>query len=243
MSLALVTGGARRLGATIAAYLHGRGFDVIVHVRQSRDDGAALVEELNGRRPGSAELCVVDLAAPEAVGGLAAVVGERPLALLVNNASQFVPQALGTVTAEGWSHTLDTNLGAPFLLVQVLADALRRGGGSVVNLTDAAPALPDYVPYAVSKLALEELTRLLALRLAPTVRVNAVAPGAILWPEGAADWDAGQRQAFLAQIPLERLGREDDIAAAVGFLADASYITGQVLCVDGGLRARQARGL
>lgn len=230
---ALITGGAGPIGAVITRTLHAARYDVIVHHRRSAAQAQALVDELNRARPNSAEVAYADLAVADAVRELAArVAANGPLALPVNNASAYFPAPLGARGDEAWRVLLDVNAAAPLLLAEGLGDALSKARGSVVNITDAAPGVRDYEIYALSQAALTAATRLLARRLAPRVRVNAVAPGAISWPE---DWSAEARAAFLARVPLERLGTPEAVAEAVLFLARADYITGQVLAVDGGL--------
>ncbi len=160
------------------------------------------------------------------------VASRGPLAVLVNNASLFIPTPPGQISQERWHLLLDVNAGAPLALMEGLQAALAAARGSVVNITDAASGGPGYEVYGVSKAALTALTRMLARRLAPRVRVNAVAPGAISWPE---DWSRETCDAFLAQVPLARPGTPEDVAQAVVFLAGSGYVTGQVLAVDGGL--------
>lgn len=230
---ALITGGAGHIGAAITRALHAGGYDVIVHHRRSATVGEALIAELNALRPDSAELMRADLAVLDAAREMARQVAARgPLALLVNNASEFTPTPPGEIRSEDWRRLLDLNAGAPLLLIEGLRAVLAVADGSVVNITDAAPSVPGYEIYAVSQAALTALTRLMSRRLAPTVRVNAVAPGAVSWPR---DWSTEARDAFLSRVPLGRLGTAQAIAEAVVFLAGADYVTGQVLAVDGGL--------
>jgi pteridine reductase len=239
--VALVTGAARRIGAAIARRLHAGGHDLALHHLHSATDMAALAGELERARPGSVQVLRADLRQfdrlPELV---AATVGRfGRLDALVNNASNFQPTPLGTVTPQQWDDLFAVNARAPFFLAQAAAPHLRAAGGAIVNLADvyAGRPLRDHAPYSAAKAALVSLTRALALELAPRVRVNAVAPGAILWPEQ--DPSVDTQQAILAATALGRTGTPEDIAAAVVWLlsADAAYVTGQVLHVDGG-RAR-----
>ena len=236
--VALVTGAARRIGASIARRLHAAGYDLALHHFRSEADAAALAAGLDASRPGSVQLLQADLRAfdrlPELV---AATVGRHGrLDALVNNASGFHPTPLGTVTPQQWEDLFATNARAPFFLAQAAAPHLRAARGAIVNLADvyAGRPLPAHAPYSAAKAALVSLTRALALELAPRVRVNAVAPGAILWPEQGQDPAA--RQAILDATALGRPGTPEDIASAVHWLlsADAAYVTGQVLHVDGG---------
>lgn len=236
--VALVTGAARRIGAAIARRLHASGYDLALHHLHSTSEMTALAAELESARAGSVRVLQADLGQfdrlPELV---AATVGRfGRLDALVNNASSFHPTPLGTVTPDQWDDLFSINARAPFFLAQAAAPHLRAAAGAVVNLTDvyAGRPLPGHAPYSAAKAALVSLTRALALELAPQVRVNAVAPGAILWPEqGQPD---AARQAILDATALGRTGAPEDIAAAVHWLlsADAAYVTGQVLHVDGG---------
>ena len=234
----LVTGAARRIGAAIAHRLHAGGCYLALHHLQSGTDMVALADKLERARPGSVHVLQADLREfdrlPELV---AATVGRfGRLDGLVNNASNFYPTPIGAATPQQWDDLFAVNARAPFFLAQAAAPHLRATRGAIVNLVDvyASRPLPGHAPYSAAKAALVSLTRALALELAPQVRVNAVAPGAILWPEQDAS-TAGQ-QAILAATALGRTGTPGDIAAAVQWLlsTDAGYVTGQVLHVDGG---------
>ncbi|PCC73964.1 pteridine reductase [Nannocystis exedens] len=238
MPLALVTGGAVRLGAATSKALAAAGFDVVVHARRSLAEAEALVQELRdlGRQ---AAVAVADLATPDGPGELAAQVRERSgaLDLLVNNAARYEHLAFEAITRERLEAMLAVNLRAPFLLTQALLPALRAASGCVVNITDMAVSHPYTVTHAfshylASKAALEQLTRAWALELGPQVRVNAVAPGPVAMAGETTD---EQRQDILRRTPLRREGSPEDIARAVVFLATAPYVTGQTLRVDGGL--------
>lgn len=236
--VALVTGAALRLGAAIAKRLHNDGFRVLVHYRRSRAPAEALVRTLNGRQADSAALVAGDLAdatVPEALAADTLAAFGR-CDLLVNNASSFYPTAIGAVGAADWDELVGSNLRGPFFLAQALAPALADQDGSIVNIADihASRPLRGYAVYSIAKAGLVMMTQALARELAPAVRVNAVAPGAILWPEDeSSDWSR-QRQQVEANIPLQRTGAPEDIADAVAYLAQARYVSGQVLAVDGG---------
>ncbi|MCC5047457.1 pteridine reductase [Xanthomonas campestris] len=235
----LITGAARRIGAQIATTLHGAGYRVALHAHRSGDALAARVAALCAQRAGSACALQADLRMPEAPAQLvdACVAAFGRLDAVVNNASAFYPTVLGEATAAQWDELFAVNARAPFFIAQAAVAQLRTHHGAIVNLTDlhAEQPMRQHPLYGASKSALEMLTRSLALELAPQVRVNAVAPGAILWPEdGKAD---AAKQALLARTPLARIGTPEEVAEAVRWLLDdASFITGHTLRVDGGRR-------
>ncbi len=235
--VALVTGAARRIGAVIARTLHSHGADVAIHYRGSADEAGALVEEFNAARADSAAAFAADLTDVAAIEQLAAQVTSwrNRLDVLVNNASSFYPTPAGTITEAQWNDLVGTNLKAPLFLSQAALPALRAAGGVIVNIVDVHSTHPlrDHPVYGPAKAGLAMLTRSLAKDLAPDVRVNGVSPGAILWPEN--DMDEDTRAAILKQVPLARPGDPADIAGAVLFLVrDATYVTGQVIAIDGG---------
>jgi pteridine reductase len=235
--VALVTGGARRIGAAIVRRLHAEGMNVALHYHTSRDDARALCDELNSLRPASAQPFEADLREPVAIGELVDSVTNAfaRLDVLVNNASSFFATPMGSIDDAAYRELLDTNLRAPLLLTQAAVPRLQETGGCIVNITDiyASKPLSNHAPYCAAKAGLTMLTRSLALDLAPDIRVNAVAPGAILWPDSDSGGD--DREAVIAQIPLKRTGDPEEIAEAVVFLVrDALYMTGQVIKVDGG---------
>lgn len=238
--VALVTGGARRIGAAIARSLHAQGMRLAVHYRTSERDAHLLMGELNEARPDSAVLICSDLSDVAKVRrtALDAVSAFGRLDLLVNNASRYPGPAFGAAEETAWDACMAVNLKAPFFLCQAAAPALREQRGSIVNIGDvyAGRPLSRAAVYSAAKAALVSLTRSLAAELAPEVRVNAVSPGAILWPDG--DTDEIGHQRLLSRIPMRRAGDPEDIARAVVYLArDAGYVTGQVLTVDGGRSA------
>jgi pteridine reductase len=233
----LVTGAARRVGAAIVRHLHATGCDIALHFHRSHDEARALAEALNAQRADSALAVAADLADVAACASLVerAVAHFGRLDGLVNNASAFYPTPLGRITAAQWDELFAANARAPLFLAQAAAGPLRDRSGAIVNLADiyAERPLREHVVYGMAKAALVMATRALALELAPEVRVNAIAPGAILWPDaGKPDDDV---RALLARVPLARQGEAEDIAEAVRWLLfDARYTTGQVLRVDGG---------
>jgi pteridine reductase len=235
--VALITGAARRLGAAISRYLHAAGYDVFLHYRHSAEDMHVLIADLNAMRANSAIAWAADLAEydrlPELVARTVGHFGR--LDALVNNASAFSPTPLGTITPADWDAQFLINARAPILLAQAAAPHLKAAHGAIVNLTDiyAERPLRDHLVYGMSKAALLAGTRALALELAPEVRVNAIAPGAILWPEDGKT--EASKAALLARTPLGRIGTPQEIAEAVRWLLQgATYTTGQVIRVDGG---------
>ncbi len=235
--VALITGAARRIGAAIARRLHGDGYNLGLHYRRSQAEMDALLAELNGLRPGSAISLQADLAEfdrlPELVAKTVGHFGR--LDALVNNASGFYPTPIGTATPSQWDELFASNARAPLFLSQAAAPHLRAAHGGIVNLADihGEKPLANHPIYCMAKAALLMLTKSLATDLAPEVRVNAIAPGAILWPDHHSDQAA--QAAMLARTPLPRMGTPEDIAGVVSWLlGDASYVTGQTIHVDGG---------
>jgi len=234
----LITGGAKRVGAAICRRLHGAGANLMLHYRESAGEARLLQAELNHQRKDSVALIQADLLD---VAKLHSLVDQTMqsfgrLDALVNNASSFFQTPVGEITADQWEDLIGTNLRAPLFLVQAAAPALKKSQGAVVNITDihAERPLKNYVVYSVAKAGLVGLTRSLARELAPEVRVNAVAPGPILWPDDDA-FDELSRQRIISHTPLKREGTPDDIAKAVHFLlAEATYVTGETINVDGG---------
>ncbi len=235
----LVTGGAKRVGAAICRRLHAAGANLAIHYRASVAEAEALRDELNAVRAGSA-LCVqadlLDVAAlPHLVRATVQHFGR--LDALVNNASSFYAATLAETNEAHWHDLLGTNLKAPLFLAQAAAAELRRCHGAIVNIVDIHAERPmhGHLLYSVAKAGLVALTKGLAQELAPYVRVNAVAPGVILWPEDGGWEDEEKRRKIVAHTLLKREGEPDDIARTVTFLiGDAPYITGQIIAVDGG---------
>ena len=239
----LITGGAKRVGRVIAGMLHGAGANVVIHYRSSRKEAQALADALNEVRPSSAVLAQADLLQTGELAGLvrAAVDTFGGLDVLVNNASSFYPTAVGEISEVAWADLIGTNLKAPLFLAQAAAGELRKTHGCIINITDihAERPMKSYVVYSIGKAGLAAATRSLAHELGPEVRVNAVAPGPIMWPEDDPNFDTTERERIVEHTLLKRAGDPTDIARAVRFLAmEAPYVTGQVINVDGGRSAR-----
>ncbi len=234
----LITGGGKRVGAAICRRLHAAGANVMLHYRASAGEARLLQAELNHDRPDSVALIQADLLDHSKLASLVDQTQNRfgKLDALVNNASSFYPTPVGEITAADFEDLVGTNLRAPLLLAQAAAPLLRKSQGAIVNITDihADRPLRNYVVYSVAKAGLVGLTRALARELAPEVRVNAVAPGPILWPDEEL-FDELARQRIISSTPLKREGVPEDVAKAVHFLlADAPYVTGETINVDGG---------
>ena len=234
----LITGGAKRVGAATCRRLHSAGANLMLHYRVSAGEARLLQAELNHQRKDSVALIQADLLD---VAKLPAMVEQTVqsfgrLDALVNNASSFFQTPVGEITAAAWEDLIGTNLRAPLFLSQAAAPALKKSQGAIVNITDihAERPLKNYVVYSVAKAGLVGLTRSLARELAPEVRVNAIAPGPILWPDDES-FDELSRQRIISHTPLKREGTPEDIAKAVHFLlAEATYVTGETINVDGG---------
>ena len=240
MAGVLITGGAKRLGAATARRFHAAGYRIHLHCFTSSSDAQDLIDTLNKDRPQSAFIYQADLTSINQVQGLcASVLKQDPeLSVVVNNASTFFPTPMGNVTDDQWQQLFDVNTKAPFFIVQALSECLKRQQGCVINFADIHGIRPlaNHAVYSSAKASVIAMTKALALDLAPDIRVNAVAPGAILWPEHAAPSDTA---ALLEKVPMGRLGTVEDIANTVLFLAQSPYITGQILPVDGGRTLHQ----
>lgn len=233
----LITGGAKRVGAYCVRYLHAQGANIILHYRNSKNEAQALAKELNDLRADSVRIYQAQLQDINALQKLADVAEQAwgGVDVLINNASAFYATEIAEATESQWDDLLASNLKSPFFLIQALAPGLSKRQGCVVNIVDihAERGLPGFPVYSISKAGLAALTKILAKELAPQIRVNAVAPGAILWPEHESDEQ--QKQEIRAKVALQRTGCPDDIAKAIAYLIyDAEYMTGQVLTVDGG---------
>ncbi len=239
---ALITGAAARLGATTTRYLHAAGANVVIHYRNSADKATALRDELLAVRAGSAIVAQGDLNEPQSWETLVAesksINGH--LDILINNASSYYPTPVGEATPEQWDDLVGSNARAPFFLAQAAAEALRERRGCIVNMVDIHADRPnaDHPIYCMAKAANAMMVKALARDLAPDVRVNGIAPGAALWPEGyLADAD---KQEILKRIPMGEPAGAEQIAEAVMFMVTGPhYITGQILAVDGGRSVQQ----
>jgi pteridine reductase len=236
----LVTGAAQRIGAAIASVAHSAGYRTAIHYRSSEKQARHLVSVLNEKRPASAISIQGDLSDTTDCLAIVADCIEQfgRLDALINNASEFFPTPLGHIDRQAIDKTFSANVYAPLFLTQAAACELRRRQGVVINIVDiyASKVHPEHPVYCASKAALAMLTRSLAVECAPEVRVNGVAPGAILWPEGDAALSDASIAERLKQIPLQKIGSADQIASAVLYLCsdDAAFITGQILSLDGG---------
>jgi len=233
----LITGAAKRIGASCARVLHAEGCNIFLHYRSSKQEVHALFEELNASREGSVKMMQADLLDINQLTMLVKEIRDSwgRLDVLVNNASAFYPRQVDDVTEQEWDDLLGSNLKAPFFLSQKLADLLVINKGCIVNIIDihAERGLKGYPVYSIAKAGLAAMTKVLAKELGPEIRVNGVSPGAVLWPE--ADMSEQQKEEILQRVALKRTGAPEDIAKAVKFLIkDAGYITGQIITVDGG---------
>ena len=230
----LVTGAARRIGAYIARAFHARGFRVIIHHNQSSEAAESLEHEFNSFRNESAKVFRADLCDTSQLDTLLAAIKDsfNRIDVLVNNAASFISTETKTTDLDKFDEIIKLNLRAPYYLAQSLAERLQRSRGAIVNITDLYAKFPavGYAVHCASKAGLESLTRSLALELAPDVRVNAIAPGAILWVDGHPE-----NSELVQRTPLKRVGTGNEIANAAVFLAcDATFMTGQILTIDGG---------
>ena len=233
----LITGGARRVGATIARTLHAAGANLVVHYRNSAKDAEALIGELNAARKGSAASFQADLLDLDKLHELSAYAVGRfgALDVLINNASTFYPTPIGKITPEAWDDLMGSNLKAPLFLSQTAAPALKKSRGLIINIVDihALRPLRDYTVYCCAKAGLHMLTRSLAKEFGPEIRVNGISPGPVMWPEHGGDEAA--REKIIQRTILQKMGTPEDIArTALFFAASAPFVTGQILAVDGG---------
>jgi pteridine reductase len=235
----LITGGAKRVGAAICRELHKAGARLMIHYRSSAFEAHALQAELNLRRPNSVAIIQADLINIEILPSLVSETLNHfgRMDVLINNASSYFPTELGEIDEAHWFDLMGSNLKAPLFLSQAAAVELRKNNGCIVNITDMHIERPKkgYIVYSMAKAGLVTLTKSLAHELAPEVRVNAVAPGPVLWPEDNPQFNEEYRQRVINQTLLKRIGEGNDVAKAVKFLIyDAPFVTGHVLAVDGG---------
>ena len=233
----LITGAAKRVGKEMALSFFKKGWNIIIHFNSSIEDAQSLADEMNAQRKNSAFIIQANLDNAEDVLKLA----ETALSLsgridgLINNASTFYPTPMGSFSEEHWEALMGSNLKAPLFLTQFLCETLRKNKGFIINITDinVNKALTNHSIYLAAKSGLQKITQSLAKELAPDIRVNAIAPGAILEPPNVT-WTKEQKDNIIKLIPMSRMGNEKDIADAAIYLSEAEYVTGQVLNVDGG---------
>lgn len=239
MKTALITGGAARIGAQIAKTLHKNDFNIIIHCNQSKDKAQLLCDELNLLKEKSAKVVVGNLNNIDSINTI--VESIESIDLLVNNASVFYPLSVDESDSENWDNILDVNLKAPFFLSKGLSQKLNSSEGSIINIIDihADRPLKKHSVYNISKAGLKMLTLTLAKELAPSIRVNGVSPGSILWPQEGAEISESDKNIMLERIALKRQGSPQDIADTVLFLANSNYLTGQIINVDGGRTLNQ----
>lgn len=236
---ALITGGSKRIGKSISEYFHAQGFNIALHYNHSYIEATKLSNSLNKKRNNSCKIFKADLTQEEIVYDfIKGILKEySDLKVLINNASSFYPTPIESVSLENWHDLSFTNLVSPIILIKGLKDLLNKNAGCIINISDAmaSKGINKFSLYSAAKAGLETITKSFAKELSPHIRVNAIAPGAILWPELQESDDGNQKKSILDSIPLGRTGDAQDIAAAAYFLSQSLYMTGQVINVDGGL--------
>ena len=234
---ALITGGAKRIGATTSKYLHQKGFNIILHYNNSKLEAENMIGELNKIRKNSCFVLQADFNSEASVSKLVEKVSgiTETLDVLINNASSFYPTPIDKASLDDWKDLTNTNVTTPLFLIQALLIHLKSVNGCVVNITDSLVknGIEQFSLYSGAKSALEGITKSLAKELAPDVRVNAIAPGAILWPDDK-DLSDSEKESILKKVAMERIGKPEDIASTIFFLTESKYITGQIINVDGG---------
>ena len=232
-----ITGAAKRIGKEIALCFSEMGWNIIIHYNSSKNDAQVLADEINGINPDSAITVQGNLDVKEDVEKVINEVrdGFPTIDLLINNASTFYPTPIEDISEEHWDKLVGSNLKGPLFLIKGLKDKLKESKGSIINITDTnlSKGVANYSIYSAAKAGLESITKGLARELAPDIKVNAIAPGAMLEPPDVT-WTEEQKSKVISSIPLNRMGSEKDIAEAVKFLAKSNYITGQIIKVDGG---------
>jgi len=235
-TVSFITGSAKRIGAHTAKYLHALGSNIVIHCNVSRLEAENLCNELNSIREKSAMLVQGDLAELTNIEriGQQAIDSFGRLDVLINNASSFYPTPIGSITQQDWQNLVGSNMQGPLFLSQYCAQALNKQHGCIINMVDihATKPLKAHTLYCMAKSALVTMTQSLALELAPNIRVNGIAPGAILWPDTPMNDE--DKQQILDHVPAGRLGTMQDIAHAIKFLIEADYVSGQIIAVDGG---------
>jgi pteridine reductase len=232
-----ITGAAKRIGKEIALTFKELGWNIIIHYNSSKKDADDLANEINKDNPNSAKTVQGNLDIKEDVQKILSEVSETfpSIDVLVNNASTFYPTPIDEISEDHWERLIGSNLKGPLFLIQGLKDQLKSSKGSIINITDTnlSKGVPNFSIYSAAKAGLEAITKGLARELAPDIKVNAIAPGAMLEPPDVT-WTEEQKNKVIENIPLNRMGSEKDIADAVSFLARSEYITGQIIKVDGG---------
>lgn len=232
-----ITGAAKRIGKEIALTFKELGWNIIIHYNSSKKDADDLADQINKDNPNSAKTVQGNLDIKEDVQKILSEVSEAfpSVDLLVNNASTFYPTPIDEISEDHWEKLVGSNLKGPLFLIQGLKEKLKESDGSIINITDTnlTKGVANYSIYSAAKAGLEAITKGLARELAPKIKVNAIAPGAMLEPPDVT-WTEGQKNRVIESIPLKRMGSEKDIANAVKFLAHSEYITGQIIKVDGG---------
>ena len=237
MKTIFITGAAKRIGKEIALCFSEMGWNIIIHYNSSKNDAQVLADEINGNNPDSAITVQGNLDVKEDVEKVINEVREAfpTIDLLINNASTFYPTPIEDISEEHWDKLVGSNLKGPLFLIKGLKDKLKESKGSIINITDTnlSKGVANYSIYSAAKAGLESITKGLARELAPDIKVNAIAPGAMLEPPDVT-WTEEQKNKVISSIPLNRMGSEKDISEAVKFLAKSNYITGQIIKVDGG---------
>jgi pteridine reductase len=233
----LITGAAKRIGKEMALSFFKKGWDIVIHFNASKDAAESLADQMNAERFNSAMLVQANLDNTNEVEKLVAKIQSNNISIdaLINNASTFYPTPIGTFSEENWDALMGSNLKAPLFLIQSFHKQLKKNKGFIINITDinVDKALVNHSIYLAAKSGLQTLTKALAKELAPHIRVNAIAPGAILEPPNT-EWTSEQKNKIIDAVPLKRMGSEKDIVDAAIYLSEAEYVTGQILNIDGG---------
>jgi len=233
----LITGAAKRIGKEMALSFFKKGWDIVIHFNASKDEAESLADQMNAERFNSAMLVQANLDNTNEVEKLVAKIQSNNISIdaLINNASTFYPTPIGTFSEENWDALMGSNLKAPLFLIQSFHKQLKKNKGFIINITDinVDKALVNHSIYLAAKSGLQTLTKALAKELAPHIRVNAIAPGAILEPPNTG-WTSEQKNKIIDAVPLKRMGSEKDIVDAAIYLSEAEYVTGQILNIDGG---------
>ena len=233
----LITGAAQRIGKELALSFFNKGWDIIIHFNSSKVEAENLADKMNSERSNSAMIVQANLDNPDEITKLVkkTLSKNSRIDALINNASTFYPTPIGTFSEENWNALMGSNLKAPLFLIQSFHKELEKNQGFIINITDinVDKALTNHSIYLAAKSGLQTLTKSLAKELAPNVRVNAIAPGAILEPPNT-EWTTEQKNNIIQAVPMKKMGTEKDIVDAAIYLSEAEYVTGQILNIDGG---------